>query len=160
MHCLLHSFGGHVSVCMIGKFVHVSLKQISIADPEALHEIYSYSAGTLKGDIYDGFVLPGRKPSIFATRQRDEHSRKRKYLSHVMSMKSVQDLEHNILHHQRMLVQQWDKLCLDGVKDQNGSKGSCEWKAREGRVWFNCMPCKWSSHRPPACLSLIIPKCL
>ncbi|KIP10209.1 hypothetical protein PHLGIDRAFT_499161 [Phlebiopsis gigantea 11061_1 CR5-6] len=123
-----------------GRFVRLSPKQVSIADPEALHAIYSYSAGTLKGDIYDGFVLPGRKPSIFATRQRDEHSRKRKYLSHVMSMKSIQELEHNILHHQQTLVQQWDKLCLDGAQDKDGSKGSCEWKAKEGRVWFNCMP--------------------
>ena len=126
----------------IGTFVRISPKHVSIADPQAMQIIYSYSTGTLKGDIYDGFVLPGRKPSIFATRHRDEHARKRKYLSHVMSMKSVLELEPNILHHQQALVQQWDSMCADGAKNKDGSKGACTWKARDGRVWFNCMPCE------------------
>ncbi|KIP04788.1 hypothetical protein PHLGIDRAFT_75338 [Phlebiopsis gigantea 11061_1 CR5-6] len=123
-----------------GTFVRITPNQVSIADPDALQAVYGYSSGAQKGDLYEGFVVFAQNPSMFATRMRDVHSRKRKYLSHVMSMKSIQELEPIILHHQQVLVQRWDALCAEAVKHKAGVTGSCNWKARDGRVWFNCMP--------------------
>ena len=92
--------------------------------------------------MYEGFVDFAQNPSMFATRKRDVHSRKRKYLSHVMSMKSIQDLEPIILHHQQVLMQRWDDLYAEAIKHKAGVTGSCAWTARDGRIWFNCVPCK------------------
>lgn len=125
-----------------GTFVRISPNQVSIADPDALQAIYSYSSGALKGELYGGLSVFANHSSMFSTRARDVHARKRKYLSHVMSLKSIQELEPNILAHQQVLVQRWDGLCAEGSKSKSGTTGSCHWRAHNGRVWFNCQPCK------------------
>ena len=138
----------------VGTFVRITPNQVSIADPEAPQLVYGYSSGALKGDLYEGFTLFGRKnASMFATRLRDVHSRKRKYLSHVMSMKSIQELEPNVLHHQRTLVEKWDGMCAAGTKKTTGTVGSTVWRAKDGRVWFNCLPCEYSKWSALAVMS-------
>ena len=129
-------------ILVLGTFVRIAPNHVSIADPDALQEMYGYSSGALKGELYEGFVVFAENPSMFSTRRRDVHSRKRKYLSHVMSMKSIQELEPIILRHQQVLVERWDALCVEAAKHKAGIAGSCPWKARDGRVWFNCMPCE------------------
>ena len=129
-------------IVLSGTFVRISPKQISIADPEALQTIYGYNSRALKSQLYDGFVVHGKNASMFSTRLRDVHSKKRKYSTHMMSLKGLQQLEPNILQYQALLVKQWDRLCVAGAKNEGGSVGSCTWNAKDGRVWFNCMPCK------------------
>lgn len=106
--------------------------------------VYGHSSGALKAEMYDGFIVIGKSTSMFSTRFRDVHARKRKQASHVMSMKGIQELEPNILHHQKLLVKRWDSLCSAGAGNRDGTIGSCVWEARDGRVWFNSMPCKFA----------------
>ena len=130
------------STLLSGAFIRITPKHISIADPEALQAIYGSSSGALKSGLYDGFVDFAQNPSMFTTRKRDVHSRKRKYLFHVMSMKSIQELEPIIVHHHQVLVQRWDAIYAESVKRNAGATGSCTWTTRDGRVWFNCIPCR------------------
>ena len=108
-----------------------------------MQAVYGYNSGTTKAEMYEGFVLFAKTPSMFGTRLRDVHNRKRKYLSHVLSLKSVQELEPYVLHHQQNLVQRWDDLCAAGMESDAGIVGACVWRAMNGRVWFNCLPCKF-----------------
>lgn len=70
-------------------------------------------------------------------------------MSHMFAPQSVRELE-GLLHvHVDGLLRQWDKLCEGAItKDiepeatKEGQLGTCAWKAREGKVWFNCMPCE------------------
>ncbi|EKM51943.1 uncharacterized protein PHACADRAFT_102576 [Phanerochaete carnosa HHB-10118-sp] len=121
-----------------GPFVRISPKYVSIADPEALQAIYGHTSGTLKTDFYDAFVTFRR--NIFTSRSRLEHSRKRKYTSHAMSMKGITEFEPNVREYQHMLLKQLDTLCAVGAQGIDGVLGSCPWTTRDGWVLFDCMP--------------------
>ncbi|EKM55699.1 uncharacterized protein PHACADRAFT_256510 [Phanerochaete carnosa HHB-10118-sp] len=110
-----------------GPFVRLSPQHVSIADPEALRAIYGHSSGTLKTELYDAFV------TFFL-------ARKRKYTAHAMSVKGIMQFEPNVREHQQMLVKRLDTLCTVGAQGVDGVLGSCPWAARDGWVWFDCMP--------------------
>ncbi len=127
-----------------GTFVRISPVEVSIAHPEALQQIYGHNTGTTKSDMYDAFTQFGGIPSVFAARDRVEHARKRKIMSHSMSLKSVSEFEPIIHTYQRILIQKWDRICEAGAKGSGGVEGSCVWQAENGRAWFDCMRCKVS----------------
>jgi benzoate 4-monooxygenase len=77
---------------------------------------------------------------VFNTRDRVEHSRKRKIISHVFSQKSVIEFEPHIQTHCRQLAAQWDRLCASGVQGDSGSDGEGGWRGHAGRVWLDCLP--------------------
>lgn len=115
---------------------------MSIADPEALQTIYSFSSGTTKSDLYAAFAAFRAVRSVFTTQSREDHTRKRKVFSHVMSTRSLAEFEPVFYQYDKILIKKWDELCAAGAKGIAGTKGDCVWKARNGRVWFDCMPCK------------------
>lgn len=123
-----------------GPFVRLTPRHISIAEPEALEAIYGHSSGVLKSELYDAFVT--FSTSMFSTRSRLEHSRKRKYTAHAMSLKGIMEFEPIVREHQQMLVKRFDALCASGADGRDGVVGSCSWEAHGGRVWFDCMRCK------------------
>ena len=59
-------------------------------------------------EYYDAFVSIQR--GLFNTRDRQEHTRKRKTISHTFSTKSVGQFEQYMHHNLELLVTQWDKL--------------------------------------------------
>ena len=61
-----------------GTFVRIAPNHLSISDPDALQIVYGHGTGTLKSDFYDAFVSIRR--GLFNTRDRAEHTRKRKPL--------------------------------------------------------------------------------
>lgn len=126
----------------IGTFVRISPDEVSVADPEALQAIYSHSSGTIKSNLYAAFDAIPHAHSIFTVRSREEHARKRKILAHTMSPKTLAEFEPAIYRYERMLVRNWDEMCAAAAKGLSGIKGDCSWSAREGRAWFDCMPCK------------------
>jgi benzoate 4-monooxygenase len=65
-----------------GTFVRIGPNEISIASPDALPLVYAHGGGSLKSDFYDAFVSLGRR-GLFNTRDRHDHSRKRKIVSNV-----------------------------------------------------------------------------
>ena len=63
-----------------GKLVRLQPHHVSIADADAIPQIYGHGNGFLKSEYYDAFVSIRR--GLFNTRDRAEHTRKRKTVSH------------------------------------------------------------------------------
>ncbi|PLB51032.1 p450-domain-containing protein [Aspergillus steynii IBT 23096] len=91
-----------------GKLVRIAPRNISIADDAAIPLIYGHGNGFLKADFYDAFVSIRR--GLFNTRNREEHSRKRKTVSHTFSMKSIGQFEQYIHGNVELFVKQWNRL--------------------------------------------------
>ncbi|KAL1603567.1 hypothetical protein SLS60_005155 [Paraconiothyrium brasiliense] len=90
-----------------GTLVRIAPNHVSIADAEAIPVIYGHGNGFLKSDYYDAFVSIRR--GLFNTRDRAEHTRKRKTVSHTFSAKSVGQFEQYIHHNLEELQRQWDQ---------------------------------------------------
>ncbi|KAF8594780.1 cytochrome P450 monooxygenase pc-bph [Ceratobasidium sp. AG-I] len=108
-----------------GKFVRIAPNHVSIADHKALEVVYAHGSGTLKSDFYDAFV--SIRPSLFTTRDRAAHARKRKVVSSVFSQQNVLQFEPVIRRHIRAFIAQWDLRCARAAAA--GERG--------GRSWFN-----------------------
>lgn len=72
----------------------------------------------LLADFYDAFVSIFR--GLFNTRDRAEHTRKRKIVSHTFSPKSVREFEPYISGTVRTLLNKWDALADRAAKDGSG----------------------------------------
>lgn len=115
----------------LGKFVRLQPNHVSIADDSAIKAIYGHGNGFLKSSFYDAFVSIRR--GLFNTRDRAEHTRKRKVVSHTFSVKSVREFEPYMHDNLNLFVKQWDKLVDNAKKD--GTNGG---KARFDCLdWFN-----------------------
>ena len=112
---------------------------VSIADPDALQVVYAHGNGTTKSNFYDAFVSIHR--GLFNTRNRSDHSRKRKIVSHIFSLKNVLEFEPYIRFHIGELLRQWDKLAEGGKKGVSGDEGD-GWFGKDGWVWYDCLPCQ------------------
>ncbi|KAF2277506.1 cytochrome P450 3A3 [Westerdykella ornata] len=89
-----------------GVLVRIAPNHVSVADADAIPQIYGHGNGFLKSDYYDAFVSIRR--GLFNTRDRAEHTRKRKTVSHTFSAKSVGQFEQYMHHNLEELVRQWD----------------------------------------------------
>ena len=130
-----------------GTFVRIQPNHVSIADPEAIGIIYSHTGGWLKrhvllflvwmypaesdicSEYYDAFVSIRR--GLFNTRDRAEHTRKRKTVSHTFSAKSVAQFEPYIRTNLENLVEQWDER-YQVAKDEG-----LEYLDMDCLQWFN-----------------------
>ncbi|KAF2088093.1 cytochrome P450 3A3 [Saccharata proteae CBS 121410] len=110
----------------LGKLVRIQPHHVSVADPTAIPIIYGHGNGFLKSEYYDAFVSIQR--GLFNTRDRAEHSRKRKTVSHTFSAKSVGQFEQYMHGNLDMLVAQWDKM-------SNQAKGG--YFDMDALHWFN-----------------------
>lgn len=91
-----------------GKFVRIAPNHVSIADDTAIQAVYGHGNGFLKSDYYDAFVSIRR--GLFNTRDRAEHTRKRKTVAHTFSAKSIGQFEQYIHHNIELFVTQLTKL--------------------------------------------------
>ncbi|KAK4224533.1 benzoate 4-monooxygenase [Podospora fimiseda] len=91
-----------------GPVVRLQPNHVSINDDQAINIIYGHGNGFLKSDFYDAFVSIRR--GLFNTRDRAEHTRKRKIVSHTFSVKSVAELEPYIHSNLELFVRQLDNL--------------------------------------------------
>ncbi|KAJ7485711.1 cytochrome P450 monooxygenase [Mycena latifolia] len=121
-----------------GPFVRISPSEVSVADPEGLATIYAHGNGALKSTFYDAFVSIER--GLFNTRDRKQHARKRKIVSHIFSQKSVVEFEPHIRLYVGMLLTQWDRLYDSAAKGLSGDDGDGGWVGRGGRLWLDCLP--------------------
>ena len=122
-----------------GTFVRIAPNHVSIADPDAFKVIYAHVTGGLKDRFYDANV--STRANIFNTRDRVEHARKRKIVSHIFSLKNTLEYEPYIRLHAQGLVRQWDKLAEGGKKGLSGTEGE-GWFGKDGRVWYDALPCE------------------
>ncbi|KAF1946219.1 cytochrome P450 3A3 [Clathrospora elynae] len=109
-----------------GKLVRIQPHHVSIADADAIPHIYGHGNGFLKSEYYDAFVSIRR--GLFNTRDRAEHTRKRKTVSHTFSAKNVGQFEQYIHHNLEELQKQWDRRA-------DGEKGG--WYQMDALHWFN-----------------------
>ncbi|KAK5256845.1 hypothetical protein LTR16_002256, partial [Cryomyces antarcticus] len=113
-----------------GKLVRIQPNHVSVADPDAIPIIYGHGNGFLKSDYYDAFVSIQR--GLFNTRDRTEHTRKRKTVSHTFSTKSIGQFEQYMHHNLEELTSQWDRMASHAPGEKG--KGYAEMDALH---WFN-----------------------
>ncbi|KIJ61578.1 hypothetical protein HYDPIDRAFT_96462 [Hydnomerulius pinastri MD-312] len=121
-----------------GTFVRLAPNHVSIADPEALQIVYAHGNGSLKSDFYDAFVSIHR--GLFNTRDRADHARKRKIVSHIFSQKNVMEFEPVLRLYVGQLLNEWDRLYDAAVKGESGTEGEGGWFGQGGRLWLDCLP--------------------
>jgi benzoate 4-monooxygenase len=117
----------------------IAPNHISVADPDALSIVYAHGNGALKSEFYDAFVSIRR--GVFNTRDRTDHTRKRKIISHIFSQKSVVEFEPQVRLYVGMLLKQWDRLFDMALKGMSGPEGDGGWRGEGGRLWLDCLPC-------------------
>merc|ERR1712000_42192 len=113
----------------MGPVVRIAPNHVSIADADAINTIYGHGNGFLKSEYYDAFVSIRR--GLFNTRDRAEHTRKRKVVSHTFSAKSIGQFEQYIHANLELFVQKWTKLS-DTRKDPSTGYASID-----ALHWFN-----------------------
>ncbi|GAA5870869.1 hypothetical protein JCM1840_002713 [Sporobolomyces johnsonii] len=123
-----------------GKFVRIAPNEISVADPAALPIVYAHGNGSIKSDFYDAFVASDVR-GLFNTRDRVEHTRKRKIVSHSFAPKSVREFEPYIASTVRMLLSKWDALAEQAKKDPTSKNGERlkGWAVVETLDWLNAL---------------------
>lgn len=143
-----------------GPLVRIQPNHVSIADADALPVIYSHTGGWVKrcaihlhccpiwtvisvryrrhiaelmkfetSNYYDAFVSIQR--GLFNTRDRAEHTRKRKTISHTFSAKSVAQFEVYIHRNLKELVKQWTRI------SENAMKSGQAFAGLDSLQWFN-----------------------
>ena len=118
--------------------MRIAPNHLPIADPAAFKAIYARVTGGLKGHFYNATL--STRPNLFNTHNLAEHSRKRKMVSHVF----VLEYEPYIRLYAEALLRQWDKLAEGGKKGLSGKEAE-GWFRRDGRVWYDTLPCESTS---------------
>ncbi|KAI1845366.1 hypothetical protein JX266_008461 [Neoarthrinium moseri] len=112
----------------LGPVVRIQPNHVSIADDEAIPVIYGHGNGFLKAEFYDAFVSIRR--GLFNTRDRAEHTRKRKIVAHTFAPKSVGQFEPYIHSNLETFVKKWDEIS-DNQRQPDG------YAHIECLSWFN-----------------------
>ncbi|KAL8768534.1 MAG: hypothetical protein Q9209_005219 [Squamulea sp. 1 TL-2023] len=112
-----------------GTLVRIQPDHVSIADPDAIQIVYSLTGGWTKSKFYDAFVSISR--SVFSTRDRAEHTRKRKTISHTFSAKSVSQFEEYISNNLQELARQWSTL------SDTATQAGAAYADIDALHWFN-----------------------
>ncbi|EXJ56724.1 benzoate 4-monooxygenase [Cladophialophora yegresii CBS 114405] len=112
-----------------GKVVRIQPNHVSIADDSAINAIYGHGNGFLKSDYYDAFVSIRR--GLFNTRDRAEHTRKRKVVSHTFSAKSIGQFEQYIHGNLELFVRKWRDLATNRANPSTG------YASIDALHWFN-----------------------
>lgn len=108
-----------------GTLVRIQPNHVSVADAEAIPIIYGHGNGFLKAEYYDAFVSIRR--GLFNTRDRAEHTRKRKTVAHTFSAKSVGQFEQYIHHNLEELTIQWDRRAAEMKRGDYYNMDALHW---------------------------------
>ncbi|KAI9889004.1 MAG: hypothetical protein M1814_006062 [Vezdaea aestivalis] len=109
----------------LGPVVRLQPNHVSIADVSAINIVYGHGTGFLKSEFYDAFV--SIKRGLFNTRDRAEHTRKRKTISSIFSQKHVSEFEPYIQANLELLVRQWSNLCQSSPDDKYAPIDALHW---------------------------------
>lgn len=97
-----------------GSVVRIQPSHLSFVDPDAAKDIYSFQAKMMKDDAYETFSGPDAEghnfKSIVNTPDREEHSRKRKYISNAFAQRTVVTLDPLVNRAVSTFVKQLDKV--------------------------------------------------
>lgn len=104
----------------LGKMVRIQPNHVSIADESAIAAIYGHGNGFLKADFYDVFVSV--QPSVFNTRSRTAHARKRKLVSNAFSLRNVTEFEPYVRSALDIFINKLDTLINESPHRDDGGK--------------------------------------
>ncbi|KAK4864791.1 hypothetical protein LT330_001414 [Penicillium expansum] len=113
-----------------GKVVRIGFNHVSIADERALNIVYGHGNGFLKDHYYEAFVA--RTPGMFNVRDRAEHTRKRKIISHAFSPRSVAEFEPFMAENLQRWITQLDRIAAS--QPQHNGKEFARYNAMP---WFS-----------------------
>lgn len=74
-----------------GDFVRLSPNHLSVNHPDGIRDIMGHGNGFTKSEFY--YAFDNIEQGIFTTRDRVKHSRKRKFVAHMFSSKSMVEFE-------------------------------------------------------------------
>ncbi|KAJ5217937.1 cytochrome P450 monooxygenase pc-bph [Penicillium cinerascens] len=74
-----------------GDFVRLSPNHLSVNHPDSVRDIMGHGNGFTKSEFY--YAFDNIEQGIFTTRDRAKHSRKRKFVAHMFSSKSMVEFE-------------------------------------------------------------------
>ncbi|KAK5989441.1 Benzoate 4-monooxygenase bphA [Cladobotryum mycophilum] len=114
-----------------GKFVRLQPNHVSIADVDAIQAIYGHGNGFVKSEYYDAFASTAHR-SIFNTRDRAEHSRKRRAVAHLFSARSIGQFEQYVCANIDTLVGKWSEIC-----ERHGTDAKSSYAYFNPLPWFN-----------------------
>ncbi|KAK5447930.1 hypothetical protein LTS15_009429 [Exophiala xenobiotica] len=101
-----------------GNIVRIQPNHISFIEPRAAKDIYGFQSKMLKDDFYETFAAPDQEghtfKSIVNTPDREEHSRKRKYISNAFAQRTVVNLDPLVNRGVANLVKQFDTIAVSG----------------------------------------------
>ncbi|KAI1340080.1 cytochrome P450 [Xylariaceae sp. FL0016] len=112
----------------LGPVVRIQPNHVSVADDAAIPVIYGHGNGFLKADFYDAFV--SIKRGLFNTRDRAEHSRKRKMVSNTFAPRSVGQFEPYIHQNLELFASRWEELTQKSPRGDGIAEVDC-------LNWFN-----------------------
>ncbi|KAI7944773.1 hypothetical protein MJO28_010468 [Puccinia striiformis f. sp. tritici] len=125
-----------------GRFVRIAPNELSIADPDAIAVVLGHGTGTTKSKFYDAFVAIHR--GLFNTRDRADHTRKRKIISSTFSQKSILEFEPYIADTLACFLRKMDQVTsepnsihdfqLQSDSEENNDEG---WRILDILPWFN-----------------------
>ncbi|KAI5194696.1 cytochrome p450 benzoate 4-monooxygenase [Aureobasidium subglaciale] len=98
-----------------GKLVRVGFNHVSIADERGIQAVYAHGNGFLKSSFYEAFV--SGVPGVFNTRDRVQHTRKRKIVAHAFSPGAVNAFETHMADNLRRWVGQLDRISAAPERD-------------------------------------------
>ncbi|KAI4239991.1 MAG: hypothetical protein L6R40_005423 [Gallowayella cf. fulva] len=119
----------HAAHNKYGPLVRIQPEHVSIAHPDAIPIIYSLTGGWTKSNYYDAFL--SIYANLFSTRDRAEHTRKRKTLSHTFSAKSIAQFEQYIANDLKELVRQWN------IRSDTATRAGEAYADIDSLQWFN-----------------------
>jgi benzoate 4-monooxygenase len=105
----------HAAHARYGTIVRIGYNHISIASEEGIPLVYAHGNGFLKAEFYDAFV--SGVPGVFNTRDRVQHTRKRKIVAHAFSPAAVVRFERHMAENLETWVKQLDGIAASPEKD-------------------------------------------
>ncbi|KAF7165382.1 hypothetical protein CNMCM6106_001572 [Aspergillus hiratsukae] len=81
----------HQAHARLGPIVRIQPHHISFTDPRALRDIYGHGSPIMKSNYYDN--VAGEYHDVANATDRADHSRKRRFMSHIFSQKQVLNME-------------------------------------------------------------------
>ncbi|KAJ5090082.1 Cytochrome P450 [Penicillium argentinense] len=115
-----------------GKVVRIGFNHVSIADERGLNVVYGHGNGFLKDQYYEAFVA--RTPGMFNVRDRAEHTRKRKIISHAFSPRAVAAFEPHMAANLQRWVKQLDRIATSGLQSE---KNNSQYARYNAMPWFS-----------------------
>ena len=97
----------------------------------------------MKSDFYEVFQSFSGTRAMFTTRSREEHSRKRKLISHTFSQKTTLEFEPVVRQYIGGVIRQWDRMCAAAATGKGGLIGDMVWTANGGRAVFDSLKCEY-----------------